>query len=104
VLDSLRKWQQSKTHSRPTEYPDHPGHLKILAIKPIKVFESYLVENLKGSQALEPSITVFAEVKLSRASEKSAFPQPPEPTYMHFHFPCRPSIGLCWPDGNQGIQ
>lgn len=104
VLDSIRKWQESKTHSRPSEYPNHPAHLKILAIKPIKVFESYLVENQKGGQSLVPSITVFAEVKLSKVKEKSSFPQPPEPTYLHFHFPCRPASGLCWPDGIQATK
>jgi hypothetical protein len=111
IMDSLLRWEKSKTHRRTYTYPYHPDHLKIRSIKPVKVFDSYAISTEKfrdGSHPegnyLIPLVTVLAKVVVAPSKKKPSVPAPEEPILLHFHFPCQPAIGLCWPDGNQGIE
>lgn len=111
IIDSLKRWERSKTHTRAYAYPFHPDHLNIRSLKPVKVFESYVTSQEKfreGSQMdgtyLLPSVTVLAEVLVSPSRKKMSVPAPEGPVLLHFHFPCRPASGLCWPDGNQDLD
>ncbi len=111
VMDTLKKWEKSKTHSRAYYFPYHPDHLNIRSLKPIKVFDSYVLTMKKfrddpkmDGMYLVPSVTVLAKVVLSTTKKKLTEPLPSEPTILHFHFPCRPEAGLCWPDGKQTLE
>jgi hypothetical protein len=111
IIDSLKRWEKSKTHTRAYAYPYHADKLNIKSLKPIKVFDSYVIASEKFRQApdldgnyLVPSVTVLAKVTVSPSKKKNAQPLPPDPIILHFHFPCRPEVGLCWPDGNQDLM
>jgi hypothetical protein len=111
VLDSLARWAKSRTRPRNLLYPFHPDGLRVRDIKPIKAFDSYVVTQEKFRENpqmdgtyLMPSVTVLAQVTLVPSTKKLRQPPPPEPIILHFHFPCRPEAGLCWPDGKQDMQ
>ncbi len=111
VLDSLKRWERSKTHTRAYVYPYHPDHLNIRSLKPVKAFESYILTdekfrdtpNMSGAY-LVPVVTVLAQVLVNPPKQKPSEPVPTEPVLLHFHFPCHPEAGLCWPDGNRDLQ
>jgi hypothetical protein len=111
VLDSLKRWERSKTHTRAYTYPYHSDHLHIRSLKPVKVFESYVMAQEKnrdaaqmGGSYLLPSVTVLAQVIVSPSKERNSESVPTEPVLLHFHFPCRPASGLCWPDGPKDLE
>ncbi|MBW8888254.1 MAG: hypothetical protein JF616_10905 [Fibrobacteres bacterium] len=111
VADSLVRWTNSRTRPRTLLYPYHPDRLRIRDIKPVKILESYVETTEKFRDApqldgtyLMPSVTVLAQVYLYPSATKSKEPPPVEPILLHFHFPCRPGAGLCWPDAGQGME
>lgn len=111
VADSLARWANSRTRPRALVYPYHPDRLRIRDIKPVKILETYVVATEKfrdtpqlDGEYLVPSVTVLAQVSLYPAATKSKEPAPAEPILLHFHFPCRPGAGLCWPDAGQGME
>jgi hypothetical protein len=111
VIDSLKKWEKSKTHTRTYTYPFHPDNLGIRSIKPVRIIETYVLSKEKLSAAdqgtggyLVPAITVLAEVVVAKSRKNLRSPPPESPVLLHFHFPCRSASGLCWPDGAQDLQ
>lgn len=111
ISDSLARWAKSRTHTRNPIYPYHADHLRIREIKPVKVLETYVVaaEKFRDTPQLDgnylvPAVTVLAEVKLSAPQAKASQPLPQGPILLHFHFPCRPDAGLCWPDGGRNLE
>ncbi len=110
VADSLKRWEKSRTHTRTYTYPFHPDNLAIRSIKPMRIFESYVVTkeklgsaNSRDGEYLVPAVTVLAEVTVAASKNNRSTPPPDGPVLLHFHFPCRPASGLCWPDGNQDL-
>jgi len=111
VADSLVRWTNSRTRPRTLLYPFHPDRLRIRDIKPVKILESYVetTEKFRDTPQLDgnylaPSVTVLAQVYLYPSATKSKEPLPADPILLHFHFPCRPGAGLCWPDAGQGME
>jgi hypothetical protein len=111
VADSLVRWTNSRTRPRTLLYPFHPDRLRIRDIKPVKILETYVetTEKFRDTPQLDgnylvPSVTVLAQVYLYPAAAKSKEPTPADPILLHFHFPCRPGAGLCWPDAGQGME
>jgi hypothetical protein len=111
VADSLARWAKSRTRPREIPYPFHPDRLRIRDIKPVKILETYVLatEKFRDNPQLDgtylvPSVTVLAQVSLYPAPAKSKEPPPAEPILLHFHFPCRPDAGLCWPDAGRGLD
>lgn len=107
----LEKWRKEPSRLGRQYYPYHPDHLRIKALKPVKVIESYVLVQEKfrdnpgmDGTYLSPRITVLAEAVLYNSQKRLKLPAPTGPVLMHFHFPCTPAAGLCWPDGKQGIQ
>jgi hypothetical protein len=111
ILDSLARWQKSRTRPRSIIYPYHPDKLRVRSLKPIKAFDSYVLTQEKFRDAhqqdgtyLMPTLTVLAEAVLVPPTSKLSHPVAAEPVLLHFNFPCRPESGLCWPDGKQEMQ
>lgn len=111
VMDSLARWAKSRTRPRTIRYPYHPDNLRVRNLKPIKAIDTFVLTREKsGEQSgkdgtyLVPSVTVLAEATLYRSNRKLRQPPPEGPILLHFHFPCRPEAGLCWPDGKQEMQ
>jgi hypothetical protein len=111
ITDSLARWAGSRTRPRDLVYPYHSDGLRIRAIKPVKVLETYVLAEEKfrdtpqaNGTYLVPAVTVLAEVTLSEPTTKLKSQASPSPVLLHFHFPCRPGSGLCWPDGREGMR
>jgi hypothetical protein len=111
VEEYLAKWAREPGRLGTRHYPFHPDKLRIRKLKPVKVFESYVLmpEKYRESPAkdgvyLVPRITVLAEADLARSTRQLKEPHPQAPVLLHFHFPCTPGAGLCWPDGKQGLE
>ncbi len=106
VMDSIEKWKRSKTHSKSLHYPYRSENFLIKSLVPKKIFESFITIAAKGKDEnqsgsfLVPTVTILAEATLNPKREKNGEPITTNPVLMHFHFPCRPAAGLCWPDGN----
>lgn len=110
VQEYLDRWAKDRTRLGRRTYPYHPDNLRIRSLKPVKVFESYVLvqekfrENpAKGGLYLTPKVTVLAEAVLVPSQKRLKMPAPKAPVLLHFHFPCTPAAGLCWPDGKQGM-
>ncbi len=111
ITDSLARWSNSRTRPRDLIYPFHSERLRIRSIKPVKVLETYVVAEEKfrdtpeaNGTYLVPAVTVLAEVSLAESASKLKSSPVNSPVLLHFHFPCRPGSGLCWPDGRQGME
>lgn len=107
----LEKWARDKSRLGRRVYPYHPDKLRIRSLKPVKVFESYVLVQekfrdnpSKDGTYLAPKVTVLAEAVLAPSQKRLKLPAPPAPVLLHFHFPCTPGAGLCWPDGEQGLE
>lgn len=111
ISDSLIRWAKSRSRTTRLTFPYHPDKLRIRTLKPIKVIESYVLSEEKFRDApqrngtyLMPSVTVLAQATVIPSTRKNGIPPPPDPVLLHFHFPCRPGAGLCWPDHGQDLQ
>jgi hypothetical protein len=107
----LAKWYKERSRLGKQHFPYHPDRPRIQSLKPVKVFESYVLaqekfrENPgKDGTYLVPRVTVLAEAVLERQRKRQGIPHPPSPVLMHFHFPCTPEAGLCWPDKGRNIE
>lgn len=110
ITDSLSRWAKSKTRTRRLTYPYHADKLRVLALKPLRVIDSYVLTQEKFRESPEmdgvylmPSVTVLAQATIAAPTRKHSEPAPPDPVILHFHFPCRPGAGLCWPDHGRDI-
>lgn len=111
VEEYLAKWSRNRSRLGRQIYPYNPDNLRIRSLKPVKVFESYVLvrekfreDPSKDGIYLAPRVTVLAEAALVPSQKRLKVPPTPSPVLLHFHFPCTPQAGLCWPDGAQGIQ
>lgn len=100
----LHEWARDPRRLGRQVYPYHPDKLRVRGLKPVKIFDSYVLEQDKEGRRLLPRITVLAEVSLSIPTKPLSAPAPPGPVLLHFHFPCTQSVGLCWPDGKQAMD
>jgi hypothetical protein len=107
----LAKWYKDKGRLGRQHFPYHPDRPRIRSLKPVKVFESYVLAQEKSRENPEkdgtylvPRVTVLAEAVLEPQRNRQGIPHPPSPVLMHFHFPCTPEAGLCWPDKGQRIE
>ena len=111
VEEYLAKWSRDRSRLGRPVYPYHPDNLRIRGLKPVKVFESYVLVKEKFREDpsrdgtyLAPRVTVLAEADLAPSRKRLKVPAPASPLLLHFHFPCTPQAGLCWPDGKQDLQ
>lgn len=107
----LLKWGKDKTRLGRQYYPYHPERLRIKTLKPVKAFEAYVLTQEKfrdnpgkDGTYLVPRVTVLAEAVLAKSTKRLKVEEPAAPVLLHFHFPCTPGAGLCWPDGKQGLE
>ena len=98
IIDSLARWTKSRTRTKRLTYPFHADKPRVLALKPLRVVESYVEVQEKDGLFIKPSVTVLAQATLEAPTRKQSEPVPPDPVILHFHFPCRSGAGLCWPD------
>lgn len=118
VWDSLDRWRKSKCHPVRIRYSEHPDLPYISELAVTQILDTYVeagperpVSAVAGQATttvkdLVPRVTVVAQARLRRPIQ----PDPnqtvvplPDPFLMYFHFPCTPSAGLCWPDGQKEV-
>ncbi|MDB5048690.1 MAG: hypothetical protein JWO30_1761 [Fibrobacteres bacterium] len=112
VWDSLSRWKKSRNKPVCLRFSSHPDMPYITDLAVTQIINTYveITAPPNGDSApakvLVPRVTVVATARLKRPREpeknQTTFPLQ-DPLVMYFHFPCTPSLGFCWPDGENEV-